>query len=197
VKLRLAERLTERLPDRSSGLAESAPEAGREAAPAPVEGCVCGCVCGTGPLGSAAFAFGMIENLSWKLCAAAGFTCIPIHADNIRIPILEGTRIIASQKVMQINKCSGRRKFRAPQESLATLWPHRSKFIFGCCWTSSLLLFPKAAVPRRDARLVLKLSQQAAKCESRAVGPQSSQSPAMVAVGSYRDPRRRFADSAC
>jgi hypothetical protein len=69
VKLRLAERLSERVPDRSSGFAASALEPGPEGSPAPAEGCVSR----GGPLGSAAFAFGTIENFSWKLCAAAGF----------------------------------------------------------------------------------------------------------------------------
>ena len=48
---------------------------------------------GSGFAGSA-FAFGMIENLSWKLCAAAGFTCIPIHAEMIATAILERGRMI-------------------------------------------------------------------------------------------------------
>ena len=33
----------------------------------------------------------------WKLCAAAGFRCIPIQAETIAIAILEGERMIASQ----------------------------------------------------------------------------------------------------
>jgi hypothetical protein len=47
-------------------------------------------------LGSAAFAFGMMENLSSKLCAAAEFTCIPTHAETIAIAILVRRCMIAS-----------------------------------------------------------------------------------------------------
>ena len=97
-------RLTERVPDRSSALAEPALIAGGEGASAPV-----GCVCGAGliwPLGSAAFAFGMMDHLSLKFCAAAGFTCNPIHTDTITIAIVEGTRMSPHKQTltMYINK---------------------------------------------------------------------------------------------
>jgi hypothetical protein len=122
-------RLTERVPDRSSALAEPALVAGGEGASAPV-----GCVCGAGliwPLGSAAFAFGMMDHLSLKFCAAAGFTCNPIHSDPIAIAILEATRMIASHKLdntgqqqgtpevplLKVSRCS------APQQGAANARP--------------------------------------------------------------------------
>jgi len=45
----------------------------------------------------AAFAFGMMDHLSSKVCAAAGFACIPIHAEIVAIAIRESRRMIASQ----------------------------------------------------------------------------------------------------
>lgn len=99
-------RLTERLPDRSSALAEPALEAGGEGASAPLEGCVCGAGL-IWPLSSAAFAFGMMDHLSLKFCAAAGFTCNAIHTNTIAIAILEGTRMIASHKLDNADQQQG------------------------------------------------------------------------------------------
>jgi len=97
-------RLPERVPDQSSALAGPALEGG-EGASAPVEGCVCGAGL-IWPLGSAAFAFGMMDHLSLKFCAAAGFTCNPIHTDTITIAIVEGTRMSPHKQTltMYINK---------------------------------------------------------------------------------------------
>ena len=96
--------------NRSSALAVPALEAGSEGASAPVDGCVCG----TGliwPLGSAAFAFGMMDHLSLKFCAAAGFTCDPIHTEAIANAILEGSthnRLTAHMIMQSTTVCSGR-----------------------------------------------------------------------------------------
>jgi hypothetical protein len=65
-------------------------------------------------VGSAAFAFGIMENLSSKLCAAAGFTCIPTHAETIAIAIVEKRPMIASKTNRQckvVGVCSCRWKF--------------------------------------------------------------------------------------
>jgi hypothetical protein len=87
-------RLMEGVSDRSS--AEPAlMDAGGDGA-SPVEGCVCGAGL-IWPLGSAAFAFGMIDHLSLKVCASAEFMCDPIHTDATRIAVTERTRTIASQ----------------------------------------------------------------------------------------------------
>ena len=97
MKLRLMDRVPERPSARRAGFAS-------------LGCCVCGpgcCVCGTGlilPLGSAAFAFGMMENLSSKLCAAAGFTCIPTHAETAAIAILEKRRMIPHEQKNKPNK---------------------------------------------------------------------------------------------
>jgi hypothetical protein len=117
-------RLTERVPDRSSALAEPALEAGGEGDSAPVEGCVCG----AGLIrrsGSAAFAFGMMDHLSLKFCAAAAFTCNPIHTDTTAIAILEAPRMIASHNLtMQINNRALR---RFPLLKVFEMLPHRRK----------------------------------------------------------------------
>jgi hypothetical protein len=38
-----------------------------------------------------------MDHLSWKLCAAAGFTCMPTQPETIAIAILEGGRMTVSQ----------------------------------------------------------------------------------------------------
>jgi len=72
-----------------------------------------GCVCGShlvsaGASGAgSACAFGIMDHLSLKVCAAAGFTCIPIHAEIIAIAILERRLMIAPHKQVENAKSWG------------------------------------------------------------------------------------------
>jgi hypothetical protein len=61
---------------------------------------------GSGFAGSA-FAFGMMENLSLKVCDAAGFACIPTNADIVAIAIVERRRMMASHKQIDNAKSPG------------------------------------------------------------------------------------------
>ena len=140
-------RLTKLVLDRSSALAGPGAEDGGDGTSADFEPGVCGAGL-VSLLGSAAFAFGIIDHLSLKLCAAAGFTFNPIHTKTIAPAIFEATHMIASHTRNNVRQTTG--CFGVPLHYVQEAEPHRSK-TSPSQWLPGLL----AALPASPRRAVM------------------------------------------